>query len=110
VIVSQIEQVLELPITFLGGFGAGIGGVGGVSGSFGCVGSGVNSMTSNMGGCCIVTGGTGGGASSCLIGRAAAWAANAAVRASLIAISPRTQSRPASIALRGRLSFVQSNA
>jgi hypothetical protein len=49
VIVSQIEQVLILPITFLSGVGGGIGG-------------GVNSMTSHMDGCCGMTGGTGGGA------------------------------------------------
>lgn len=40
-----------------------------------------------------------------LVLRAAVWAANAAVRASLTAISPCTQARPASTAFRGWLSF-----
>ena len=67
VIVSQIEQVLELPIAFLGGVGVGISVVGGVGGSFSSVSGGVTSMTSNMGGCCSVASGTG-GASRTLIG------------------------------------------
>lgn len=68
VIASQIEQVLDLPITFLGHVVPGISGVGSVGGSFGSVGSRVNSMPSNVGSCCSVTSGTGGGASCSLIG------------------------------------------
>ena len=47
-IVSQIEQVLVLPITFLGGVDIVIIGFGGIGGIFGSIGGGVNSMTSHI--------------------------------------------------------------
>jgi hypothetical protein len=46
VIVYQIEQVLELPITSIGSVDTGISGISGVGGSFGGVSSGINSMSS----------------------------------------------------------------
>ncbi len=94
-----LREASVLPVAFLGGRVVG--------GGYGVIGS-VRGLRGNVGGCCGMTGRAGGGAGRGLIGVAgtAAWAAYAAARASLIAISPRTQARPAWTAFQGRLSFV----
>ena len=93
----------RLPLPFPGDDEA--RGVDGVAGCGESVGGSVTCVVGNVGGCGSATGRSGGGTGGRVVtARAAAWAANAAARASANATSPWAQARATSRALRGRAS------